>query len=89
MLLGNYPNGCFDKADGLPSIDFSFCLSHFVPIVILIFDIFSFVYSLLQSSNQEVATEVKAGLKSIIPKLKKRTKDGTAAGKALLEKLSS
>ncbi|CAI5796428.1 pumilio homolog 3 [Podarcis lilfordi] len=44
---------------------------------------------LLQSSDQEVATEVKAGLKSIIPKLKKRTKDGTAAGKALLEKLSS
>ncbi|XP_032069833.1 pumilio homolog 3 isoform X1 [Thamnophis elegans] len=43
---------------------------------------------LLQSSDQEVATQVKDGLKSIIPKLK-RTKDCTAAAKALLEKLLS
>ncbi|KAM3846165.1 pumilio homolog 3 [Vipera latastei] len=43
---------------------------------------------LLQSSDQEVATQVKDGLKSVIPKLK-RTKDCTAAAKALLEKLSS
>ncbi|KAK9408170.1 pumilio 3 [Crotalus adamanteus] len=43
---------------------------------------------LLQSSDQEVATQVKDGLKSVIPKLK-RTKDCTAAAKALLEKLLS
>ncbi|XP_063151160.1 pumilio homolog 3 [Candoia aspera] len=43
---------------------------------------------LLQSSDQEVATQVKDGLKSIIPKLK-RTKDSAAAIKALLEKLLS
>ncbi|XP_015679761.1 pumilio homolog 3 isoform X2 [Protobothrops mucrosquamatus] len=43
---------------------------------------------LLQSSDQEVATQVKDGLKSVIPKLK-RTEDCTAAAKALLEKLSS
>ncbi|KAJ6669539.1 hypothetical protein lerEdw1_000087 [Lerista edwardsae] len=42
---------------------------------------------LLQSSDQEVATQVKYGLKSLIPKLK-RTKDDTAATKALLDKLS-
>ncbi|KAM6471303.1 pumilio homolog 3 isoform 2-T3 [Liasis olivaceus] len=41
---------------------------------------------LLQSSDQEVAEQVKDGLKSVIPKLK-RTKDGAAAIKALLEKL--
>ncbi|XP_007423442.1 pumilio homolog 3 [Python bivittatus] len=41
---------------------------------------------LLQSSDQEVAKQVKDGLKSVIPKLK-RTKDGAAAIKALLEKL--
>lgn len=45
-------------------------------------------YSLLQSTDQEVATQVKDGLKSVIPKLK-RTKDCTAAAKALLEKLLS
>ncbi|XP_060546497.1 pumilio homolog 3 [Pantherophis guttatus] len=43
---------------------------------------------LLQSTDQEVATQVKDGLKSVIPKLK-RTKDCTAAAKALLEKLLS
>ncbi|XP_053150234.1 pumilio homolog 3 isoform X2 [Hemicordylus capensis] len=43
---------------------------------------------LLQSSDQEVATQVKDGLKSLIPKLKS-TKDNTAAANALLEKLSS
>ncbi|XP_044302179.1 pumilio homolog 3 isoform X2 [Varanus komodoensis] len=43
---------------------------------------------LLQSSDQEVATQVKEGLKSLIPKLK-RTKNDAAGIKALLEKLSS
>ncbi|XP_070598704.1 pumilio homolog 3 isoform X2 [Erythrolamprus reginae] len=43
---------------------------------------------LLQSSDQEVATQVKNGLKNVIPKLK-RTKNSTAAAKALLEKLLS
>lgn len=42
---------------------------------------------LLQSPDQEVATQVKDGLKSLIPKLK-RTKDDTAATKALLDKLT-
>ncbi|XP_061485011.1 pumilio homolog 3 isoform X2 [Rhineura floridana] len=44
---------------------------------------------LLQSSDQDVVTQVKDGLKSLIPKLKKRTKDNTTATKVLLEKLSS
>ncbi|XP_062985359.1 pumilio homolog 3 [Elgaria multicarinata webbii] len=42
---------------------------------------------LLQSSDQEVATQVKDGLKSLIPKLKK-TKSDAVGIKALLEKLS-
>ncbi|KAG8130596.1 hypothetical protein E2320_017338 [Naja naja] len=50
--------------------------------------IFKVQRNLLQSSDQEVATQVKDGLKSVIPKLK-RTKDCTAAAKALLEKLLS
>nr|XP_020657205.1 pumilio homolog 3 [Pogona vitticeps]XP_020657206.1 pumilio homolog 3 [Pogona vitticeps]XP_020657207.1 pumilio homolog 3 [Pogona vitticeps] len=43
---------------------------------------------LLQCSDQDVANQVKDGLKCLIPKLK-RTKGDTAARKALLEKLSS
>ncbi|XP_054843520.1 pumilio homolog 3 isoform X2 [Eublepharis macularius] len=43
---------------------------------------------LLQSSDQEVAKQVKDGLKSLIPRLKK-TKDTKGAVKVLLEKLSS
>lgn len=47
----------------------------------------SSLFSLLQSSNQEVGNTVKAGLKSLIPTLEKN-KNTSKGVEMLLEKLS-